>query len=199
MLAFLPITGIGTAAATLVGRALGNEQPALAARSTWSAYGLATTYMAVMCLLYVLTPSWFTDFFVHREGGDPAASAQIRATAIVLLRFVAIYSLFDAMAVTFSSALRGAGDTRFVLCFSIGMGYLFMVLPAWIFCRPGGAGLYAAWISLTIFVVLVASGFLARFLQGRWKSMRVIEEEVLPSAALARMTPPVAPPDAMDA
>jgi MATE family multidrug resistance protein len=201
LLAFLPVTGIGTAVATLVGRSLGREHPELAVRSTWSAFAIATAYMAVMCVLYVATPQWFTDFFTGSGSSDPAKSAALRATAIVLLRFVAAYSIFDATVVTFSSALRGAGDTRFVMCFTLGMGYTFMVLPAWIIStfRPRGAGLLTAWTSLTIFVFLLSMGFLARFLQGRWKTMRVIEEEMLPAQALVAMTQPATPSDALDA
>ena len=34
---------------------------------------------------------------------------------MVLLRFVAAYCLFDALNVVFAGALKGAGDTRFIM------------------------------------------------------------------------------------
>jgi len=39
----------------------------------------------------------------------------VRALTLELLKFVALYCLFDALQIIFVGALKGAGDTRFIL------------------------------------------------------------------------------------
>ena len=111
---------------------------------------------------------------------DPAEFPAIRETAIILLRFVALYSLFDAVNIVFAAAIKGAGDTRYVMCMIGILSAVVLVIPscvALVVCRRG---IYTGWIIVTAYVIILAFAFLFRFLGGKWKSMRVIEE-VLPS------------------
>ena len=103
---------------------------------------------------------------------NPAEFAAVRGDVVVLLRFVAIYALFDGMAVIFGSAIRGAGDTRFAMAYSVITGWLLMVLPAYVLKTQFGAGLISVWSCVTLFIVTLGLGFLWRFRTGRWKTMR---------------------------
>jgi len=44
-----------------------------------------------------------------------------------------------------------------------------------------GAGIYTVWTIASVYIITLGLAFLLRFLGGKWKSMRVIEEPVLPS------------------
>jgi MATE family multidrug resistance protein len=109
----------------------------------------------------------------------------------LLLYFVAAYCLFDTLTIVFSSTLKGAGDTRFVMIISLSMGWGVMFLPSWIMVRYFGMGVFTAWSFLTACVVLMGFTFLARFLRGAWRDMRVIEQ-----APGSTATPPTELPDA---
>jgi multidrug resistance protein, MATE family len=106
--------------------------------------------------------------------GDDATWDQVRALAPVLLRFVAVYCLFDATSLIFSSALRGAGDTRFVTIAALTTSWLVLVLPTWAACRYGW-GLLWAWTFASAYIITLAMVFFLRFRNGAWRSMRVIE------------------------
>jgi MATE family multidrug resistance protein len=86
--------------------------------------------------------------------------------------------LFDTGNIIFSAALKGAGDTRFVMYASIVLNWLIMVVPSWaaITFLQGKAKLYMAWSALTVYVCALAVLFFLRFLAGKWKTMRVIEK-----------------------
>jgi MATE family multidrug resistance protein len=110
----------------------------------------------------------------------------LRPVVVTLLYFVSVYSLFDAMAVVFGSAVRGAGDTRFSLVFTAIVVWLVMVLPVWWIWRQGG-GLYACWGAVCAQITVLGIGFWLRFLGGKWLTMRVIEPHVVetdPAASL---------------
>jgi MATE family multidrug resistance protein len=97
----------------------------------------------------------------------------------VLLRFVAVYTLFDGINLVFSFALKGAGDTRFVTKVMMVLAWPVMVLPTWA-AQEFGWGLYWAWAFASTYIIVLAMIFLLRFRGGRWKTMRVIEAAVVP-------------------
>jgi MATE family multidrug resistance protein len=182
-LAFMPMLGVGIAVTALVGQGLGKNQPALAQRSTWSGFYLTYGYMLILALGYWLLPDLFIYPFAVRA--DIYEFALIRPIVVKLLCFVAFYCLFDTGNIIFSAALKGAGDTRFVMVVVVILGWLVMVLPSWIAVKFG-YGLYTAWSFVTAYVCILALVFLLRFLAGKWKKMRVIE--VIPPSIPTRMS-----------
>jgi MATE family multidrug resistance protein len=171
---FVPLLGLGTAVTALVGHRIGEGRPQLAVRTTWLAFALASLYTLFFCAVYLFLP----DLILKPYG--LADHESLRRTVVVLLRFVAVYSFFDAMFVVFNAAIRGAGDTRFALVFQFSLGLVMLVLPTYIASSLyGSEGFSVAWYAVTSFIVVLGLGFLARFQQGRWMSMRVIEHTAM--------------------
>jgi MATE family multidrug resistance protein len=172
LISFLPSYGLGQAVAVLVGQRLGENRPELAERTTWSGLRIALLYMFTIGLIYLLLPNQLALIF--QSDTDVAQWERIAAMIPALLAFVALYSLFDAMNLVFSFALRGAGDTRFVTVIAFALSWPIMVLPTWAawYFRWG---LYCAWAFASAYILLLALVFLLRFRQGKWRSMRVIE------------------------
>jgi MATE family multidrug resistance protein len=171
MFALLPMLGLAQAVGVLVGQRLGQERPELAECTTWTGFILAWLYMAAVVLLYVCIPQAFLYFF---QGTDAKWEAVARYVP-VLLRFVAVYSLFDSMSLVFSFALRGAGDTRFVTVVALALAWPLMVLPTWVASYLHW-DLYWAWAFASAYIIAIGITFLFRFCAGKWKSMRVIEQ-----------------------
>ena len=92
----------------------------------------------------------------------------------VLLRFVVVYMLFDCANLVFSFALRGAGDTHFVVVVGVALAWPIMVAPTVAACYYQW-GLYTAWAFASLYIMLLAMVFCWRFRQGKWRAMRVIE------------------------
>jgi MATE family multidrug resistance protein len=171
LIPILPVVGLAQAVAVLVGRRLGEGRPDLARRTTWVGFALAVSYTAGVAVLLCAAPEVLAGAF-HAEGGA-ASWGDVTRHLAVLLRFVAVYSLFDCLTYVLSSALRGAGDTRFVAAVALGLSWPVMVLPSWVASHYGW-GLYWAWTFASLYVILLSLAVLARFRQGRWQSLRVI-------------------------
>jgi MATE family multidrug resistance protein len=168
--AVLPMLGVGQAVEILVGQRLGQDRPDVAEQSTWNGFWLAWFFMSVVAGSYAVVPEPLLYFFRNTDAQWPLVAASVP----VLLRFVAVYSLFDSMNLIFSFALRGAGDTRFVTVLSVVLAWPLMVLPTWAAWHYGW-GLYWAWSFASAYVIALGLTFLSRFRYGKWKSMRVIE------------------------
>lgn len=173
MIVFMPTLGLGVAVSSLVGRYLGADQPEPAERATWSAFKMSLVYMTACGALYLLAPKPL--LMPYAAGSDPAVFTEIEGIAVVLLRFVAVYSIFDMMNVIFAAGLRGAGDTLYPMAATVLLSWGAMLVPAYLFCLVGGAGVYAAWTAATAYVALIGMLMLRRFRAGRWRSLRVIE------------------------
>ena len=129
-LSFMPMIGSSIAISVLVGQYLGKNQPEMATTSVYSGFHLTFGYMFVISLAYLFIPELFVLPFA--AGADPASFAEIYRLTVLLLRFVAIYSVFDTMNLVFASAIKGAGDTRYVMFAIIITSALVLVTPTYL-------------------------------------------------------------------
>lgn len=171
---FMPMTGLGIAISVLVGQNQGKEKPEASVRAVWNGFHIVFAYMSLMALLLFTIPDFFTAPFLR--SGDESANEIIRVISRVLLKFIAIYTLFDSFTVLFASALKGAGDTKFVMLANSLFSIFLFVIPSYLVVITFGMGVYSAWAVASIYISILGLNFLARFLSGKWKTMRVIEE-----------------------
>lgn len=172
-LAFMPMIGVSTAVAILVGQYLGGSRPQLAERSVRAGLHLTLLYMGTVAASYVLVPDLFlAPYALHAV---PGSFAEIRRLAVVLLRFVAAYSLFDVFSIVYAGALKGAGDSRFVMWMISGLSIGVLILPTYLAIEILGAGILTGWAIATTYVSALGVAFYLRFKTGAWKRMRVIE------------------------
>ena len=173
-LAFMPMMGFSLGTSTLVGQALGRNRVNDAVAAAKATIHIVLGYIFILLILFLFLPQPLLELFRPRHLA-PENFAPIISIGIILLRFVAAYIFFDALYMVCIGVLKGAGDTRFIML-SIGALSLFiMILPVYIGLEVFGAGLYYAWSCATGFVFFLFATSYWRYRQGRWKSVRVIE------------------------
>jgi MATE family multidrug resistance protein len=173
MLAFLPMIGFAIGLSTLVGQSIGRGRPEDGVQATISTLHITLAYMILVALIFVLMPRLLLDLF-RTQGLTPAQFRPISDMGVVLLRFAAVYTVLDSAAVVFSGAIKGAGDTRFVMWAMLLMSLTVMVGPVFVGLEFFGLKLYGAWVFITAYVGVLALVFWLRFKGGKWQSMRVI-------------------------
>lgn len=173
-LAFMPIWGFHLAVGVLVGEHLGEDRDDLAACATYTTLQIAWLYMLAMSLLYFFAPGLFLRGFFLEPAATESQPAAVYALAVVLLRFVAAFNVLDATQMVFVGAIKGAGDTLYVMHVSFVLATLLAVL-AWLSVEVLDLGIFGCWMLITGWVWAAATAFVVRFLQGQWRTMRVIE------------------------
>jgi len=173
MLVFMPMWGLGVGVSALVGRYLGSNQPEFAERSTWSAFRMSLVYMSVCGALYLLAPRLLLA--PYAAASARASFESVASVAVVLLRFIAVYSIFDMMNLIFAAGLKGAGDTRYPLAITVVLSWVVMLGPAFWLCVGHGYGVTVAWATASAYVICLGVLMIRRFRLGRWKTLRVIE------------------------
>ncbi len=191
LIAFIPMTGLGMAVGVLVGQKLTAGEPKLAQRAVRSGWEIAIAYTSGFVLLYGFLP----DYVIHlySVGTEPDRFREMVPLLKPLLAFIAVYCVFDSLQIVFVGALKGAGDTHFVFLGSVFVGavVVFLGYLGSIYWFPNlrevgeslsdetrAKALFWWWGVITVWVLGMAIVFAARYLQGRWKSKRVIEMEL---------------------
>jgi len=179
-LGFLAGAAFGTAAMTLVGQNLGARNPARAARSGLTAAWIGGGVMTVMGVAFVLLAVPMFKLFCHEDGTQPVIDMGVPVLQLIALAMPAL-----ASQIIFTSALRGAGDTRVPVLISW-FGFLGVRIPlAYLLTRsevdlgmlgvvPGwDLGLFGAWVAMCVDIWVRGIFFAVRFAGGRWKKFEV--------------------------
>jgi Na+-driven multidrug efflux pump len=161
-------SAFGTAAVTVVGQFKGAGRPDLSARGGWTAFLLG---MGVMCATGAVFFALATPM-LRLFSPDPEQQSIVES-AVPVLRLVAFGMPALASCMILASALRGAGDTRVPVLYTLAGFFVVRIPLAYLLTGPLGMGLVGAWLAM--FADLHVRGLLVlwRFASGRWKGVRV--------------------------
>lgn len=183
-LSFMPALGFSVAVTSLVGRYIGAGQPDVAEARAHLGLRLAVGYMTACGLLFFLLRYQLVEVFV---GADVPADEAARIIAIGgnLMICAAIFQTADAFGIVYSGALRGAGDTVWPGLITIVYSWLFIVLGGWLLVRfaPRLESI-GPWIAASVYIILFGLTMWRRFVNGRWRSIRLVEQQAQPGAEL---------------
>ncbi len=181
MFVFIPVLGLSFAITALVGQQIGKSKPELAVRATWTGLWIGLAYTCVFACLYVFVPDLFLA--LHQAGAEDFEG--VKELAAVLLAFVALYCIFDTVQIMFVGAIKGAGDTMFVVWCTVLSSAGFLLAGFWTshWLDDPIYQVRCWWFCLTAWIMVLSVAYLMRFLQGSWKSMQVIEPELINTPA----------------
>jgi len=176
-IAFAPLMAFGFATSIVAARYQGAREPEHAARAGWSGLKLGWCWMFPLGLLFVAFPGLFLASF-NPEGGQ-YAMAQIMGLGRPMLVMMAVWGVADTVNIVMIAALRGVGDTRFVMvCMGVG-GWLLWMPSEFVAYRYFDAGLLTLWGLLTFYIFCLGGVFALRWRRGKWKGIKVIEHNVI--------------------
>jgi len=165
LFALLPCWGLGNAAATMVGQALGARDPARAERAVWIAARYNTVFLSVVGLAFLLGAPTIVSWFSH----EPA----VHAYATDALRVIAAGFVVYAFGMVIAQSFNGAGDTWTPTLLNLVCFWLLEIPLAWLLAFPLGMGPHGAFLAITTAFVVFAALAVTLFRRGRWKTVRV--------------------------
>lgn len=161
--AYIPAFGFAMATATLVGISLGENNPQKAKKIAFIADIITTICMVCLGIcFYIFAPVLATLF---------TKTTEVQQTVISILRLIAFFQPFGALTQIMTSALQGAGDTKFPMYATligiwgirVGVGYIFAVVFNY--------GLFGVWCAYALDLSVRGILLLIRFLKGKWQKI----------------------------
>ena len=172
MVAYVPLMGLEVASTSLVGRYVGARDAAAATRSTYSGLKLGWGYSLIMGVFFVFLPGVLTDIFRPDMAEASAEAIAIfdaaRPMSIFMLRIATFYIFVEVLLVVYAGALRGAGDTVWVMFTCAIMNWCVsgaLYVAAYIFHLPA----HYAWIAVVAVYSTAPVIFWWRWKSGKWR------------------------------
>lgn len=159
---YLPAYGLGSAATTLVGQALGAKREKDAETFGRLTYQIGFLFMIFASFIMAAFSVPLIKIFT--------ADGEVIEKASMLLRIIAFGEPFFGLFIVISGALRGAGDTMYPFITSIIGMWLIRLGLAFILAYPLGYGIQGAWVAVCIDLILRGILCVRRFRAGNWKS-----------------------------
>ncbi len=162
-LGYLPATAFQMAAATLAGQFLGAKDHRRARRAVATTLAVALAAMGLAGGIFFFGAEGLSRIFLGRQ------KPELLQLTSSLLRIVAFAMPALAVISVLTGALRGAGDTRWPLVFTL-VGYLGVRMPLTYLLAHGlGLGVPGAWYAMWADLALRALLVWGRFRQGGWQ------------------------------
>jgi len=153
-LSFMVPLGIGQAAATRVGNAIGRGDPDGARLAAMVALAVGASVMVISALLFFTAPLELAHVYTD--------DARVGVAASELISIAALFQIFDGTQAVGCGILRGAADTRAAAVINF-VGYWILGLPiGWLLAFRFGLGPRGLWWGLTTGLAVVALLLVAR-------------------------------------
>ena len=161
LIVLLPGMGMGLAAATLVGQALGAKNVDDASAWGWDVVKLAFITMVLIGAPMVIVPESILSVIFSLE-------PETLKLAICPVRLIGLCTIYEAIGVVLQAALLGAGDTRRVMRVVV-LGQWLIFLPAAYFAGPiAGYGLSSIWLLQFVYRIFQTSIFISYWNRRKW-------------------------------
>lgn len=165
LFAILPGLGMGLAAATLVGQALGKREPDDAYQWAWDVAKVTVVLMTVLGLPMWISPDLVSSIFIH----EPST----RELARWPMRIMGLTMPIEAIGFAFMHGMLGAGDARRVMLISVCTQWLLFLPLAFVVGPVLGYGLLGVWIWQGVTRALQAWLFLSMWRGRKWQHIEV--------------------------
>ncbi|MBN1884823.1 MAG: MATE family efflux transporter [Candidatus Krumholzibacteriota bacterium] len=156
---------IGTAAATLVGRSLGEKDPDKAARYGWRSALLGASLMGAIGACFMFFPRQIMGVFTR----EPATVE----LGVVPFRLLGAFQFIDGFGIVLSRVLQGAGSTMYVMISEIICVWGILIPYSNFAVAALGGGLVAAWWGVYLYFSIFACLMAWKFREGGWRHIRI--------------------------
>jgi len=170
-LCFMPAVAVSIGISAIVGQWLGRREVQIAKQRVYVALALCMGYMVSMGFVLAVFGG---KLIYHIFSQDP----EVVRFGHRLLILAALFQAFDAINIICLGALRGAGDTRWVMWAMVINAYCLFLPLAIIMGFVLGWGALGSWIAATIYIAVLSMTLIYRFLSEKWTQIIIFSEEV---------------------
>jgi len=175
-LTFMVPLGVSSAAAVIVGHAVGRQDVLAVRRSTRAALLVGAGFMSLTGALFIGLPGPLARIYTSEVG--------VLELAAVLLPLAGLFQVFDGLQVVAAGLLRGLGDTRVPMIINV-LAFWCFGIPVSLWLGFGlGLGAVGLWWGLVLGLAIVAVILVLRLRQRETRDLVriIIDEHARPAA-----------------
>ena len=175
IVAYVPMIGLNVAIISLIGRHIGAGDTTLMSQVIRISFMLGLGYSSILAVLFYLGREPLVAIFLAT-----GSSSDIQTLASFMMIGLATYVMADATILVAGGALRGAGDTRWLMWASVLIHWL-MLLAQYFVIKVWALGPKVSWVVFVSMILMTAIMYLLRLASSRWRTpealARVMSEQ----------------------
>lgn len=175
---FMPVVGLSHAITPIVGQWIGRGRIDLAKARTFTSLWMGVPFMAVMGVIMAV----FAQPVIYRLF---STNPEVIAVGQSLLIFAAVFQGFDAVNIVMIGALRGTGDTKWMMWAFIILGYVFFLPFGLLTAKWFETAAVGAWFAATVYISALSMVLFYRFTSEGWRSVRIFDADPPEAASRA--------------
>jgi len=164
MFSFIPMIGLSIGVMTLIGRFVGAGNMTRANQVISSGFIAALGYSGLLAIVFLVFRESLVGVFETQDGNFE----EIRELANHMMIGLVTYMVADATILIASGALRGAGDTRWIMITSISVHWLMLVVQYLVIVVYDYGPRVSWWVFVAMLIVL-AFLYLGRLFGSTWR------------------------------
>lgn len=164
-ISFMPAVGLSIAAATLVGKALGEKNVKKAVDIGYTASAVGIIWGVIMGFIFLLFPEVLLKVFT--------TDVDIILVSVVVMFALGCNQPFLNFMIVMSGALRGAGDTRNVMIITSLRVWIIFIPLTYVFVILLDQGLVGVWYGEIISFLVFSAVIFLRFHRKKWTNIKI--------------------------
>ncbi|WP_188400119.1 MATE family efflux transporter [Sporomusa sp. GT1] len=169
----LPVIGMTTAVGILAGQEKGAGRLGNIPEIFKKGLVLGLSFNVLILISCNFFPEQLISIFHSDTNADQHHLVSI---ATPLLQLTSLWLVFDTIHLMVGSVLKSTGDTRFMMLVYTVVPLFFYVIMPYVFCVWYPLPLSWLWLLLVVYSATMLLLMATRFVNGKWKSIKVIEQ-----------------------
>ncbi len=169
-LCFMPAIAVSIGISAIVGQWIGRGKINVAKHRVFVALGICMAYMVSMGIIIGVLGGKLISILFSK---DP----EVIHFGHLLLILAAFFQAFDAINIICLGALRGAGDTKWVMWTMVIVAYTFFLPLSYILGFVLKMGAIGSWIGATIYICVLSLTLAYRFLSEKWSKIVIFTNQ----------------------
>ena len=173
-LAFLPTIGFAITVSTIVGQEIGRGRIDVAKKALNNMFIMVLSYMGIASMCFLVIPK--TLLWILFSGAPINNIENIQNLSVHIMRYIAFFLLFNSISIIYCSAIKTAGDTKFVMWVSLIFSIIIIIIPGYLFSTIWPIPVSNLWGLVTTYITMMAIIFFLRYKQGHWEKISIINK-----------------------
>jgi len=166
LIAFMPVVGMNQGVAALVAQWVGRGDIPRAKGRAYAGIRIAIAHMLFMSVVFYL----FGERMIAATFSDEPKIVELGGR---LLMLAVIFQTFDGISIVCMGALRGVGDTKWMMVMTIVLSYFVLLPMSYLLAFTFGGEAYGAWAGATMYIIPLSGILFWRFQGERWRDINI--------------------------
>ncbi|MGM0439797.1 MAG: MATE family efflux transporter [Chlamydiota bacterium] len=171
MLFWFFLESVSRGVTIVTGNLIGSNRLEHISKVFWQGVKLNLIFIIGVLIAFIIG----IDSFIKMFFSSSEMSAEFFYALKICLLISIFYLFFEGVKFVGYGALTAAGDTFFNLVANILSVWLFLITPFYLLIFKGTPNIILAMVITLVYSIIAAAIFMARFFQGRWKSIKLID------------------------